>query len=200
MPPRSFAKPTTVVVTAAILASGFAPTALAATEADHARTATTAQQQDAAQRLLATLRQATISDPTTAVARLNDAKATLSRLSVEDIDWVEAFKVAFKVLQPFAVAALRYGGPVASAIIEFVGQAVARFPQVGEPLNEYFFKPIAGLVRVWAPRLADIIESIKIDNASPAEITARIADHLRTVENLSVEASDVLAKGLVANL
>ncbi|MFD1051362.1 hypothetical protein ACFQ1S_40385, partial [Kibdelosporangium lantanae] len=47
------------------------------------------------------------------------ARALLARASIEDIDWVEAFKVAFKVLQPFAVAALRYGGPVASGIIEF---------------------------------------------------------------------------------
>lgn len=200
MPPRTFVKPATVMVTAAILVSGFAPTAVAATEADQARAAITTRQQDAAQRLLATLREAAAADPATAVSRLNDARAMLSRLSIEDIDWVEAFKIAFRVLQPFAVAALRYGGPVASSIIEFVGQAVARFPRIGEPLNEYFFKPIAGVVRVWAPRLADLIESIKIEDVSRAEATERIANHLRTVENLSAEASDVLAKGLVANI
>ncbi|GAB3892748.1 hypothetical protein GCM10029964_068110 [Kibdelosporangium lantanae] len=200
MPPRAFLKPATVVVTAAVLVSGFAPTALATTETHHARAVVTTQQQDTAERLLATLRQAVTADPATAVARLADARALLARASIEDIDWVEAFKVAFKVLQPFAVAALRYGGPVASGIIEFAGQAVARFPQVGEPLDEYFFKPIAGLVRVWAPRLADIIESIKIGDVPRAEATARIADHLRKVENLSAEAADVLAKGLVANL
>lgn len=202
MSSRSFVKPATVVVTAAVLASGFAPTALAVTEADQARTAITAQQ-DAADRLLATLRQATVpelaGDPA-AVARLNEARAMLPKLSIEDIDWVEAFKIAFKVLQPFAVAALRYGGPVASAIIEFAGQAVARFPHIGEPANELFFKPIAALVREWAPRLADLIESIKIDNVPREEATARIAGHLQQVEHLSTEASAVLAKGLVANL
>jgi hypothetical protein len=197
MPPRSFLKPVATVVTSAVLVTGFAPTALAATEADQARAAITAQQQDAAQRLLATLRQLGAA-PT--VAQLTEAEAALAQVSTEDIDWVEAFKIAFKVLQPFAVAALRYGGPVASAIIEFAGQVVARFPQLGEPLNELFFKPIAALVREWAPRLADLIESIKIDGVPRDKATVLVADHLRTVEGLSVEASAVLSKGLVANL
>ncbi|MFD1051882.1 hypothetical protein ACFQ1S_43145, partial [Kibdelosporangium lantanae] len=58
MPPRAFLKPATVVVTAAVLVSGFAPTALATTETHHARAVVTTQQQDTAERLLATLRQA----------------------------------------------------------------------------------------------------------------------------------------------
>src|SRR5262249_49396274 len=151
-------------------------TALAANEADHVLTA---QQPDAAQRLLATLRQAAAAglvDQPAAVASLNEAKAILARASIADIDWVEAFKIAFKVLQPFAVAALRYGGPVASGIIEFAGQVVARFPQLGEPLNELFFKPIAALVRVWAPRLADLLESIHIGDLSRDEAAALVAD------------------------
>ncbi|RSM87017.1 hypothetical protein DMH04_12340 [Kibdelosporangium aridum] len=212
MPPRSLLKPVAALVTSAVLVTGFAPTALAVTEADRASAAITAQQEN----LLATLRnavtpeqidalaaQAAAAGDTTTVAQLTDAKAVLSTVSVEgieDIDWIEAFKLAFKVLQPFAVAALRYGGPIASAFIEYVGEALSRFPQIGEPLNEYFFKPIAGLIRVWAPRLADLIESIKIDNVPRDEAIARVAEHLRTEKGLSDAAATVLSKGLVANV
>ncbi|MFC0114387.1 hypothetical protein [Kibdelosporangium aridum] len=212
MPPRSILKPVATLVTSAVLLTGFAPTALAATEGTKTSAAITAQQEN----LLVTLRQAVTTEQiealtaqaaaagdTATVTRLNDAKATLSQMSIEDIgdiDWIEAFKLAFKVLQPFAVAALRYGGPVASAIIEYIGEALSRFPEWGEPLNELFFKPIAGLIRVWAPRLADLIESIKIDNVPPDEAIARVTDHLRTEKGLSEAAATVLSKGLIANV
>ncbi|MCE7008571.1 hypothetical protein LWC34_38025 [Kibdelosporangium philippinense] len=198
MPPRTFLKPVATVVIAAVLATGAAPTAMA-DQQDNVlvttlRQAVTPEQIDA----LAT--KAAAAGDTATVARLAGAKAALSTQDIQDIDWIEAFKLAFKVLQPFAVAALRYGGPIASGIIEYVGEALKQFPQLGEPLNELFFKPIAGLIRVWAPRLADLIESIKIDNVPHDQAVARVADHLQKEKGLSAEAATVLSKGLIANV
>nr|WP_042190079.1 hypothetical protein [Kibdelosporangium sp. MJ126-NF4]CEL19078.1 hypothetical protein [Kibdelosporangium sp. MJ126-NF4]CTQ95120.1 hypothetical protein [Kibdelosporangium sp. MJ126-NF4] len=213
---RTIIKPIAAVVTSAILISGFAPTAVAATEIDQARaaiTAITAAQQDKAQQLLDTLRQATTTErvdalaeqaaaagDTATVTALADAKAGLSTVATQDIDLIAAFKELLKFLQPVLVAALRYGGPIAAGILEIIGAGLTLIPEVGGAINDLIFKPIASLIKEWAPKLADFIESIKIEGVPQDEAAARIADHLHTVEGLSVQTATALGKGLAANL
>ncbi|ALG06607.1 hypothetical protein [Kibdelosporangium phytohabitans] len=212
MPSRSVLKPIAVVVTSAVLVSGFAPAALAAGEAGQVRATVTAEQQDAAYSMLSTLRQSVSAEQvdvltrkaaeagdTALVAQLDESKALLTQVSTRDIgfDLVEAFKVAFKILQPFAVAALRFLGPAAGGLLETIGLGLSVvLPQLGDALNDLILWPIAQLLREALPTLADILERIKVDSAAPEEAVSRIADHLKSVAGLSDTAAGALGKAL----
>ncbi|ONI77118.1 hypothetical protein ALI144C_34075 [Actinosynnema sp. ALI-1.44] len=213
MPSRAIVKPVAAVVTSAILVAGFAPTAVAASEADRIQASISATQQDSAQRLLDTLRQATTPErvdaltaqaaaagDTALAAELTAVKDAAARVSTQDIDLIGAAKELLKFLQPVLVAALRYGGPIAAGILEIIGSGLTLIPEVGSAINDLIFKPIAGLIKEWAPKLADFIEGIEIESVTKDQAAALIADHLHTVEGLPVEAATFLGKGLAVNL
>ncbi|ALG06608.1 hypothetical protein [Kibdelosporangium phytohabitans] len=213
MSSRTIIKPIAAVVTSAILVAGFAPTAVAAAEADRVHATISAQQEDAAQRLLTTLRQAiapervdalaaqvTAAGDTALAAQLAAVKDAAGRVSTQDIDLVAAVKELLRFLQPVLVAALRYGGPIAAGILEIIGSGLTLIPEVGGAINDLIFKPIAALIKEWAPKLADFIEGIEIESLSADEVAALIADHLHTVEGLPAEAASFLGKGLAVNL
>lgn len=92
------------------------------------------------------------------------------------------------------VAGLRYGGPVAAAIVELLPALIGFIPGAAPfvPLLETLAKPIADLIRVGAPKLADLLEQWWAD-PQRGEVLTR---YLRDDAGLPADSATVFAGAL----